>query len=67
MHGSGHERPVGNQWLEDAWRHGEVVVDREGGMVRVAVGRTMRARLTRRSLQRLLESTPVVGRALRRA
>jgi hypothetical protein len=23
-----------NQWLEECWRHGEVVADREGGLLR---------------------------------
>jgi hypothetical protein len=46
-----------SQWLEECWRHGEVVADREGGMLRTGAGGTATAWRIDRRLHRLLRAT----------
>lgn len=62
MQGSGSDSLAVNQWLEEAWRHGELVADREGGPRRAAPrGPTAPARM-RGHVRRLLRSVWIPGR-----
>lgn len=58
MQRRGSEMSGVNQWLEECWRHGEVVADREGGLLqtKASVGAATVWRMNR-CVHRLLRAT----------
>ena len=55
------------EWLEDAWRHGEVVAEQDGCVSGSAPGRHPRARHLAHQVQRALRATRAVLHAGPRA
>jgi hypothetical protein len=58
---------VANQWLEEAWRHGEVVADREETFLRFAPREGRLSARVNRWVRRLLRATRLAGRTLGRS
>jgi hypothetical protein len=66
MQRRGSEMSGVNQWLEECWRHGEVVADREGGLLRTKASHgAATAWRFDRGLHRLLRATRL-DRGIRR-
>jgi hypothetical protein len=58
---------VAIQWLDEAWRHGEVVADREGTVLRFAPREGRLSARVNRWVRRQLRATRLAGRTLGRS